>query len=404
MIKQRKLLPYGRQDIHEDDIAAVVDAMHSDLLTTGPKVEEFENCLSETFGSLHTSVCSSGTAALHLAAMSAGVSEGKVAVVPSLTFLATANAVKLSGGQVMFADVDPETGLMSPENLLAALAKVPEEKLQAIFVVHLNGQIGDPKAIKSIADKYGVPVIEDACHAIGTEYSSEAGRIEQVGSCSHSDICTFSFHPVKGFTSCEGGAIMTNDERIAQSVKSLRSHGMVRDPNSFQNKELGFNEQGSANPWYYEMHDIGLNYRLTDVQCALGISQLKKFPSFVKKRRALVARYDANFRNDLSLISPIRKIENCNAAWHLYVVMIDFQTIGKSRSVVMGELRKKYIGSQVHYLPVHLQPFYQRQNSVSSLPGAEAYYERALSLPLHTNMTLSDVDYVAQTLIEICKG
>ena len=308
MIKQRKLLPYGRQEINEDDIAAVVDVMHSDLLTTGPKVEEFESCLSKNFGSSHTAVCSSGTAALHLAAISVGLSEGKVAIVPSLTFLATANAVKLSGGEVVFADVDPETGLMLPENLLAAIEAVPEKKLQAIFTVHLNGQIEDPKAIKSIATEYGVPIIEDACHAIGTEYSSEVGRIDQVGSCRHSDICTFSFHPVKGFTSCEGGAVLTNDEEIAQRVKSLRSHGMIRDPNSFQNKELGFNEKGLANPWYYEMHDIGLNYRLTDVQCALGISQLKKLPSFVKKRRSLVAQYDANFQNDLCLISPIKKI------------------------------------------------------------------------------------------------
>ena len=197
---------------------------------------------------------------------------------------------------------------------------------------------------------------------------------------------------------------MTNNEKIFQSVQSLRSHGMVRDPNLFQNKQFGFNEQGSANPWYYEMHDLGLNYRLTDVQCALGISQLKKLPSFVEKRRGLVARYNANFQNHSVLISPIKKIVNCNPAWHLYVVGIDFQNIGKSRSVVMKELKEKNIGSQVHYFPVHLQPFYQRQNGVSCFPGAEAYYERALSLPLHTNMTLNDVDYVAQALIEICEG
>ena len=402
MKKRDTFLPYGRQHIDDSDIQAVVDALKGDMLTTGPKVAEFEEKLRSLTGAKFAVACSNGTAALHMASIAAGLGDGGYAIVPSVTFLATANAPILAGGKVIFADVDPNDGLMKPVHLEQALNEFPNHPIKAVFPVHLNGQTADPSHIGEIAKKYGITIIEDACHAIGSAYYSSANTRYAVGGCQHSDMATFSFHPVKGFTTGEGGAVLTNDEAFFQKVSMLRSHGMCRDPDFFENENLAFDENGDPNPWYYEMHCLGFNYRITDLQCALGINQLEKFSIFKQKRRTLVDRYNQNLLAYDNWVKPITHGVNTVPAWHLYVVKVDFKKIGKSRSVVMRELMDLNIGTQVHYLPLHMQRYYKKLNPKLRLPGAEAYYESALSLPLHTSMETADVDAVCKALAYVC--
>lgn len=366
------MLPYGRQLIEEDDIDAVAEALRGDFLTTGPKIEEFEKSLCGVTGAKYAVVCNSGTAALHLAGIALGLKEGDAVIVPSLTFLATANAVRHCGAEVVFADVDPDTGLMGPEHLEDALKRCGALKPCAVYPVHLTGQRADMQAIKRTADKKDLKIITDACHALGV-----------AGDCAHENMCCFSFHPVKAVAMGEGGAVTANDKEYADKMRIMRSHGMVK------NETVG--------PWVYEMSAPGYNYRATDVQCALGLSQLKKLDRFLARRRALAVRYDGL----LGDIAPVRVRDH---AWHLYSVRVDFDGLGTGRAAVMRALCERGIGSQVHYIPVHKQPYYRARYGEIELPGAQRYYERTLSLPLFPGMKDEDVDFVAETLKEILEG
>jgi UDP-4-amino-4,6-dideoxy-N-acetyl-beta-L-altrosamine transaminase len=373
------MIPYGRQNIDEDDIAAVADVLRSDFLTTGPKIAEFEKALCDYTGGKFAVACSNGTTALHLAALAADLQEGDVAIVPSLTFLATANAVRYCGADVIFADVNPDTGLMGASHFEEALARVKGKKVKAVFPVHLTGQCVDMKSISKIAQQHKIKVITDAAHAIGSVYDDQS-----VGNGAFEDFTTFSFHPVKTIAAGEGGAIMTNDDAAAKRMRILRSHGMVHTP--------------SVGPWAYEMPELGFNHRMTDFQCALGLSQLKKIDGFIKRRQELVDLYDKLLAPLAPAIQTPKRMQNNNPAWHLYAPRFDFKALGIARAEFMLKLREKGVGTQVHYAPVHAQPYYKNLYGSLALPGADQYYERTLSLPLYPALRDEDVEFVVNQI------
>jgi UDP-4-amino-4,6-dideoxy-N-acetyl-beta-L-altrosamine transaminase len=395
-----RFLPYGRHHIDDEDIEAVVSVLKSNFLTGGPAVEAFEQAFAEKIGVKEAVVCSNGTTALHLAVLAADIQPDDLVIVPSVTFLSTANVVRIVGADVIFADVDPLSGLMTADTLKAAIdsaGKIPA----AVMPVHLNGQACDMKAISDIAHTYDIKIITDCCHALGAEYTDFGkpgdGRFEDFG--------CFSLHPVKSIAMGEGGVVSTSDGVLAGKIRKLRSHGMTRDQKDWNNDHLAFEAiSGNANPWYYEMHELGYNYRATDMQCALGLSQLKKLDQFCDRRRDLAARYDAAFKEDgLKTIRPVEQIGFSKSAWHLYPVLIDFKALNTTRAQVMNALKAKNIGSQVHYIPVHLQPYYQRLYGQLNLLGAKEYYDRVLSIPLYPSLTNDEQDYVIDSLIEVIK-
>lgn len=392
-------LPYGRHLIEDDDVAAVAAVLRSDTLTTGPVVPAFEAALCERTGARFAVACGSGTAGLHLASLALGLGPGDAVVVPSLTFLATANGPRHAGAEVVFADVDPETGLLGPRELEEAMRRAAGLRVRAVFPVHLNGQCADPAALQAVARTHDLRVVEDACHALGADYTVPGATESQpVGGIVHADMAVFSFHPVKAVAMGEGGAVTADDPDLARRLARLRSHGMVRESDAFESAELGFAPEGGANPWYYEMHEPGFNYRASDIQCALGLSQLRKLDRFVARRRALADRYDAALAPLAPLVRPPARVPGCRPAWHLYAARIDFAAAKRSRARVVHELRARGFGSQVHYLPVHLQPYYRRRYGTLELPGARHYYERCLSLPLFPAMGDEDVDRVVAAL------
>jgi UDP-4-amino-4,6-dideoxy-N-acetyl-beta-L-altrosamine transaminase len=373
----------------------VVEVLRGDMLTTGPTVERFEAALAEQVGAQYAVVCNSGTAALYLAARGAGIGPGDAVIVPAITFVATASANVLAGAAVVFADVDPATGLMEAPQLEAALASLPRGRAKAALPVHLGGRVADLAALQAVAAKHGAVIIEDACHALGTTY----GGGSRMGACCDSIAACFSFHPVKTIAMGEGGAVTTNDKALADEARRLRNHGMERRAETVQNRELGFDGNGELNPWYYEVAEISHNLRASDINCALALSQLKKLDRFVARRRELMAHYAARlagFAPQVRLIAPGPDVQ---PGWHLCGVLIDFEAIGITRRELMTRLSKHGVGSQVHYIPVNLQPFYRRQGA-ADLPGARAYYSRALSLPLFAGMTTADVDRVVDALKE----
>jgi UDP-4-amino-4,6-dideoxy-N-acetyl-beta-L-altrosamine transaminase len=393
-------LPYGRQLIEEDDIAAVTAALRADYLTTGPTVEAFERAFAERVGAAHAVACSSGTAALHLAAMALDLGPNDWLIVPSMTFLATANAARFVGAEVEFADVDPDTGLLTEATLSEALdhAKRAGRAAKAVSVVHLAGRSAPMTAIAAHARS--LPIVEDACHALGTTYE-DAGSQARVGDGRYGTLATFSLHPVKTIAVGEGGMITTNEPRLAARMRLARNHGMTRDPDAFRERAAATSPEGKINPWYYEMHEPGYNYRLPDILCALGLSQLAKLDRFSARRRELAALYDAALTPLAPVVRTIPPVPGCNPVLHLYVALINFPAIRMTREQVMTALRARGIGTQVHYLPVHRQPYYRSRYGEITLPGADAYYSRALSLPLFPAMSDDDVSRVTQALAEV---
>ncbi|MGH1403782.1 MAG: UDP-4-amino-4,6-dideoxy-N-acetyl-beta-L-altrosamine transaminase [Alphaproteobacteria bacterium] len=382
------MLPYGRQLIDDDDIQAVIEALKGDFLTTGPYVAKFEEDLCASTGAKYAVACSNGTTALHLACMAVGLKEGDCAIVPSVTFLATANAARYCGADVLFCDVDPNTGLMTPRTFQKALEEAQQQNLnvRAVLPVHLAGRPVDLEEICDIAKAHQIKVIADACHALGGEYNNSP-----IGSGVFEDLSIFSFHPVKTIATGEGGAVTTNDEAMAQRIKEIRHHNMIKTQDML--------------PWEYEMRDLGYNYRITDIQCALGISQLKKLSSFVEKRSALVALYN-EILPDVSPHIDIhqRASDDENVSWHLYSARFDFEKLGIPREIMMQKLREQGIGTQVHYIPVHTQPYYTELYGHKTLQGADSYYRRTLSLPLYPSMELQDVRRVIDIIIHVIAG
>ncbi len=393
-------LPYGRQMIDDDDIAAVCDVLRGDFLTSGPAVAGFEAALSQVFGDPHVVASANGTTALHLSMLALGVGPGDVCVVPSITFLATANVARYVGADVVFSDVCPDTGVMRAQDLEEALQKAAGRNFKAVLPVHLGGHVAPMEhlagIVAAVPQDEAPAIVEDACHAIGSRYTTSEGEFT-VGDCRHSTMANFSFHPVKTIACGEGGATSTRDPRLAKALAELRSHGMVREAGRFRNRELGF-DGDEANPWFYEMQAIGYNFRITDMQAALGTSQLKKLPDFVARRQALVSRYNELLRDCGPLIEPNAVLSGSVPAQHLYAARIDFAAAGRSRRQVMATLREAGIGTQVHYIPVHSQPYYSDLYGEQKLPGADRFYARTLSLPLFPGMERGDVDRVVEAL------
>ncbi|HYE50514.1 MAG TPA: UDP-4-amino-4,6-dideoxy-N-acetyl-beta-L-altrosamine transaminase [Azospirillaceae bacterium] len=396
----KPFLPYGRQQLDDDDFEAVARVLASDWLTQGPAVAAFERAFAEKVGARHAVACANGTAALHLACLALELKPGDAVVVPSVTFLATANMPFLCGAEVVFADVDPATGLMRRADAEEALRRARSAGLEvrAAFPVHLAGQAADMDGLAGLAEENDFELVEDACHAVGTRVLHADGTEAMVGACDRAAMACFSFHPVKTMTTGEGGMVTTDDDLLAGRLRRFVTHGMTRDPDAFAYKLEAFDERGEPNPWYYEMHEPGLNYRLTDIQAALGLSQLGKLDRFVARRAALAAEYDRLLEPMAPLVRPAGRAEFCRPAWHLYAVHIDFEEAGVSRAAVMNALRAEGIGTQVHYIPVHGQPFWRRRYGSQDLPGAAAWYGRCLSLPLFPTMEPGDPARVVAAL------
>jgi UDP-4-amino-4,6-dideoxy-N-acetyl-beta-L-altrosamine transaminase len=389
-------LPYARQVIDDDDIAAVGAVLRGDWLTTGPQVEAFDAALAKTVGAKHAIVCNSGTAALYIAARAAGLMPGDKVIVPSVTFLATASANILAGLDVVFADVDPDTGMMTVKHAAEALRR-NGKGVKALFPVHLGGRVDDPPALKAFADSNGLMVIEDACHALGTRYGN---AVHPVGGCSHSLAACFSFHPAKTIAMGEGGAVTTNSDDVAHQARLIRNHGMTRDPGEFVNRDMAFSAEDKVNPWYYEASEISHNFRASDINCALGLSQLAKLENFLVERRKLATYYEARLAALAPMVRYVAGTPGDQHGWHLCTVLINFDKLALDRRTLMEKLRALGVGSQVHYIPVHLQPFYRQRYGEQYLPGAMAYYESTLSLPLFPSMTEKDVDRVVNALTD----
>lgn len=399
MTDAQPFLPYGRQDIDDDDVAAAVAVLRSDWLTQGPATPAFEAKLAAKLGAAEAVACATGTAALHLALAALDLAPGDAVAVPANTFLATANAVRLAGGEVAFADVDPDAGLTTPAHLAAALDRAAAAgwRARALLPVHFAGQTVDMPGTAALAQaRGGLAVIEDACHAIGGAAVSGDGTFRPVGACADSLAACFSFHPVKTIAAGEGGAVTVNDPALAARLRRLRNHGMIRE--GFSDAAAALDTDGTINPWHYEMPEVGLNYRLTDLQAALAASQLRRLDAFIDRRRALMDLYDRLLAPLAPWVRPIRRVDGCRPGWHLCAVRIDFAGLGVTRAAVMNGLRARGVGSQVHYIPVHRQPYYRERYGLLSLPGAEARFAQTLSLPLYPGLSDADVVRVVVTL------
>lgn len=388
------MIPYGRHYIDEEDIQEVVNVLRGGSLTQGPTVEAFETAVATYVGSKHAVAVSSATAGLHLAAIAAGVGPGRSLVTSPITFVASSNAALYAGGRAVFADIDPQTVNLSPSSLAALLTK--NQEVRAVVPVHFAGLPCDMPAMKAVADKAGVVIIEDAAHALGAVYSD--GR--RVGACENSLMTVFSFHPVKAIAAGEGGMITTNDEPTYRRLLQLRSHGINKAGDPLVFPELG-SHGGIVNSWYYEMQQLGYHYRITDIQCALGLSQLRKLDKFIARRRQLVDVYDHAFLG-LKNASPAQTTGRNESGHHLYVLRIDFPAIGRTRGQLMKDFRDRDIITQVHYIPVPAQPFYRTQGfDPKDYPQAQRYYEQALSIPLFYNLTEGEQAQVIKVIREL---
>ena len=372
------MIPYGKQTIDQDDIQAVVDVLKSDFLTTGPKIAEFEQTVADYVGAKYAVAISNGTSALHAACFAAGIGPGDEVITTPLTFAASANCVLYCGGTPVFADVDPKTYNIDPEDIRRKIT----DRTKAIIAVHLAGQPCDMDAIHSIAHEYGLIVIEDGAHALGSVYKGK-----KVGSLS--DMTTFSFHPVKPITTGEGGMIVTDNEEFYKKMALFRSHGITRD-DSMMTRNDG--------PWFYQQFDLGYNYRITDIQCALGCSQMKKLDRFLARRKEIVARYNEAFADCDNIITPYQ-LSDTESGWHLYIVQVK----NCDRRQVFEDMREKGIGVNVHYIPVYMHPYYQEHGYENvHCANAEEIYSHIISLPLYPGLTSEQQDYVIDTLKSLC--
>jgi perosamine synthetase len=374
------MIPYGRHHLDEEDVEAVVHVLREGALTQGPAVGAFEDAVADYVGAKFAVAVSSGTTALHLAALAADLGPGKSLVTSPITFVASANAALYVGARPVFVDVDPHTINMCPAALSTALTR--DRNTRVVMPVHFAGLPCEMPAIKSAADAAGAVVIEDAAHALGARYADA----QRVGSCAYSLMTVFSFHPVKAIAAGEGGMITTNDEPTYRRLLRLRSHGINKLDDPFQYSTEAWTD-GLRNDWYYEMQELGFNYRITDIQCALALSQFRKLDKFIARRRELAKRYETAF-DGLQNVRPAQKTNRDDSGHHLFVLRINFGAIGKGRGQLMRDLRARDIGSQVHYIPVPSHPYYRNQGyNPEDCPHAQKYYREALSIPLFFSLT-----------------
>ncbi len=386
------MIPYGKQQITQQDIDAVTNALVSDFLTQGPQVPAFEQLIKEQCQVGYALAVNSATSALHLACLALGVGKGDLVWTTPITFVASANCALYCGAEIDFVDIHAQTYNLCPKTLKSKLEYTKKNNLKlpkVVIPVHLSGQSCDMEKINSLSKEYGFSVIEDASHAIGGQYHQQP-----IGSCKYSDITVFSFHPVKIVTTGEGGVATTNDAGLATKMELLRSHGITREPSLMTEPTHG--------DWYYQQIELGYNYRMTELQAALGVSQMSRLTEFVEERNYLAMRYD-KLLQDLPLITPAQ-IPGSYSAWHLYIIKLKLNKINLSHRKVFDSLRDREIGANLHYIPVHMQPYYQKLGfQKGQLPQAEAYYERAISIPLYHHMPLEDQDRVIESLRSILK-
>lgn len=379
-----KPIPYGRQHITEEDIQAVVDVLRSDYLTQGPKILEFEKAFAEYTGAKYAVAVANGTAALHISILALGVNSGDKVITTPITFAASANCVRYAAGEVVFADIDPETYLLDINKVRKLLESSPPNTFKGIIPVDFAGRAVDMEAFRDLANEYNCWIIEDACHAPGGFFIDSKGKRQYCGNGNFADLSVFSFHPVKHITTGEGGMITTNDERLYRKLLLLRTHGITKDSNTLEENHGG---------WYYEMQELGFNYRLTDFQAALGLSQLKRAEINLEKRIEIAEKYENAFKDKHYIIGQTGLV--VGHAYHLYIIEIE------RRKDLYDYLRSKRIFTQVHYIPVHLMPYYKMLGwRKGDLPVAENYYSRCLSLPIYQTLGCEELDYISEAVVK----
>jgi len=387
-----KLYSYGKQTIEKDDIDAVTEVLKSDWLTQGPKIPEFEEKLSKKFNAKFVSAVANGTAGLHLIGMASGWNENDIIITSPITFLASANCILYSGATPDFVDINPVTYTLDLQKLEEKILIYKENKkaVKAVIAVDYAGLPCDWKKLRELADKYEFQLVNDNCHALGAEYENDPCYAVKFA-----DVVNLSFHPVKHLTTGEGGAVLTNDEKVDEKIKILRTHGITKD-----SKYLEKND----GPWYYEMHQLGFNYRITDFQCALGLSQLKKLDKFIKSRKKIAKYYDKEFSNDHRFVIP-KVDENLKHAYHLYPLQIKFDILKIIKKHFFQKMHENNIGLQVHYIPVHTQPYYKNNFGFKDgdFPIAEEFYKNEVSIPIYPLLENDDLEYIVSTIKQLAK-
>lgn len=378
-----EMLPYGHQWIDEEDVKAVIEVLRSDWITQGPKVSEFEKEFAKYVGARYAVAVNSGTAALHAACFAAQIEKGYEAITTPITFMASANSVLYQGGTPIFADINADTLNIDPEEIKKKITR----KTKALIPVDFTGLPVDLEKISQIAKDNNLIIIEDASHALGATYKDR-----KIGSIS--DMTVFSFHPVKHITTGEGGMVTTNNKEYYERLKLFRTHGITKEKDKLLNYE---------GPWYYEMQELGYNYRLTDFQCALGLSQLKKIDRIIQRRREIVNKYNSEFKNMPEITIPQTNSDESNPAWHIYIIQLNLEKLKVERRKIFEALQAENIGVNVHYIPIHLQPYYQKRFGYhpGDFPKAENYYLRAITLPIFPKMTDKDIDDVIKAVKKV---
>ena len=395
MINNR-FLPYSRQYISDDDIKRVSSVLKSDFITQGPEITNFEKNFAKYVGAKYAVACATGTAALHLSCLALGISKKSKILTSAVTFVASANCAEFVGANVDFVDIDNHTHCISVKDLER---KLKQKKIDLVITVHLAGHSSDMEKILKLKKKYNFNLIEDSCHALGGKYKKF-----RVGSCKFSDISTFSFHPVKPITTAEGGMITTNDKNIYEKLILYRTHGIHKNSKKFLNHSLAFDESGEPNRWYYEMSDLGFNYRITDIQAALGDRQLQRIEKITEKMNKVAEFYKKELKNLNGVKIPYTS-KHVYHAYHLFTILIDFKKFNISRNTFMMKLAAKGIGSQVLYIPVFYQPYFQKKYKYKfkNFPNSISYYEKALSIPIFYDIKKSELRFVSKYIKKLLK-
>lgn len=389
------IIPYGRQEITPEDIQTVIETLQSDFLTQGPKIAEFESAFAQYVHSKYAVAVSNGTAALHLAVMALGIQEDEYVICTPITFAASINCVKYCGGQILFADIDPETYLMDLNSVETLIKNNPDKKIRGIIPVDFAGRVPQLDAFRKLADKHNLWIIEDACHSPGGSFQDETGKEQLAGNGEFADLSVFSFHPVKHIATGEGGMITTNNPELHQQLMTLRTHGITRNTDLYENSvefAVGNGVSNGEYPlWYMEMQELGYNYRITDFQAALGISQLSRAEKNLEKRRAIAEKYTDSLSSLNDVIHSSGIVEG--HAYHLFILEVT------DRKGLYDYLRSQHIFAQIHYIPVHLMPYYKKQGwKEGDCPNAEKYYSRCISIPMFPSMTEEEIQRVISTI------
>ena len=386
--KNKRFLPYSKQNIDKSDINSVLKVLKSNFITQGPEISNFEKNFAKYVGAKYAVACATGTAALHISCLALNLSSKSNVLTSPITFVASANCAEFIGANVDLVDIDKSNHCMSAYELEKKLRK--QKKIDLVIIVHMAGQSAEMEKIYKLKKKYKFKLIEDSCHALGGRYKQF-----KVGSCKFSDISTFSFHPVKPITTGEGGMVTTNNKEIYEKLILFRTHGITKNPRYFTSKKNSRDNNGNINRWYYEMLNLGYNYRLTDIQAILGKNQLTKLDKFTKERNKIAKRYDAAFKKN-DLISVLNVKPNTYHAYHLYTLLIDFKNLKKSRNEIMEKLASFNIGSQVLYIPIYHQPYYKKKYNfkIKNFKNSENYYQNALSIPIFFGLKKKEQDFI----------